>query len=125
MKTARVRVSANFERNLDSIQTFMKENEADFAYEVLLDAVFDRLIPNLQQHPRLGRDFMARAPASAEGELLHTRVRKLLAGGELREYILDDYLVLYLLEGADLSLLAIRHHRQLSFDLAKFWGKNA
>ena len=40
----------------------------------------------------------------------------------LREYILGHYLVLYAQIDANLYLLAIRHHRQLSFDFQAHWG---
>ena len=39
------------------------------------------------------------------------------------EYILDHYLVLYAQIDANLYLLAIRHHRQLSFDFQSHWGR--
>ena len=44
--------------------------------------------------------------------------------GELREYLLDDYMVLYAQFGALIYLLAIRHHRQLSFDFHSLWPIN-
>lgn len=34
----------------------------------------------------------------------------------LREYVMTDYLVLYLQVEATVYLLSIKHHRQLSFD---------
>ena len=40
---------------------------------------------------------------------------------ELREYLLSHYLLLYLVDGEQLTLLSIRHHRQLSFDLQSMW----
>ena len=36
-------------------------------------------------------------------------------GVTVREYIFGEYLLLYALRGQDLYLLAIRHHRELSF----------
>jgi len=41
---------------------------------------------------------------------------------ELREFVLDDYLVLYLLQSRQVIFLSIKHHRQLSFDLRRFWS---
>ena len=40
---------------------------------------------------------------------------------ELREFIVDDYIVLYLLRAGQVVFLFIKHHRQLSFDLMRFW----
>lgn len=122
MRKTRVRITENFERNLEGVRAFLVENEASAAFEGLLDAIFDRLIPNLEQHPRIGRDFMSRSPQSAKGRSLRKRVTALLGrAAELREYILDDYIVLYGIDGAELAVLAIKHHRQLSFDLPRFW----
>lgn len=42
-------------------------------------------------------------------------------GDDLREFIFDDYLILYLIRDPHVVLLSIKHHRQLSFDLNKFW----
>jgi hypothetical protein len=41
----------------------------------------------------------------------------------LREYVLKDYVLLYALIGKAIYLLAIRHHRQLSFDFEGHWGR--
>ncbi len=39
----------------------------------------------------------------------------------IREYIADDYLLLYAVRDSGVFLLSIRHHRQLSFDLRTYW----
>jgi hypothetical protein len=39
----------------------------------------------------------------------------------LREYVTDDYLILYSSGDGDAYLLSIRHQRQLSFDLGAHW----
>ncbi len=46
----------------------------------------------------------------------------LRAGDEVREFTVDDYVVLYLVRGSRLYFLAIKHRRQLSFDLSCHWG---
>ena len=40
---------------------------------------------------------------------------------ELREYVMTHYLLLYAQIKGTTHLLSIRHHRQLSFDLAGHW----
>jgi hypothetical protein len=40
---------------------------------------------------------------------------------ELREYISGDYLILYALSESTVYLLAIKHYRQLSFDIEAHW----
>ena len=36
---------------------------------------------------------------------------------------MDDYLVLYLVHQRRVIFLDMKHHRQLSFNLKRFWGK--
>jgi hypothetical protein len=40
---------------------------------------------------------------------------------DLRECIVDEYLILYLLREKQIVFLSIKRHRQLSFDLKRFW----
>lgn len=119
---ARVRVTANFQANLDSIRDFLLAAGAPAEFERLLGRLFDEIIPNLARFPDLGRDFAARNPQSAEGSVALAALRR-KAGRDtvLREYITDDYLLLYALRSGIVYLLSIRHHRQLSFDLREHW----
>ena len=122
-----VRVTTNFERNLADIERFPTEAEALQAYDVLLDDLLDTVIPNLERFPGIGRPFLAHAARSVESsnamDALRAKLAALTADAEaLREYILDHYLVLYAQVGGNLHLLAIRHHRQLSFDFQSHWG---
>jgi len=118
-----VRMTANFQRNLDDIRTFLEEHDAGPSFGQLLQDLFDRAIPNLESFPDLGIDFLARVPGSRQGKLKLSELRKRL-GREpnLRELIVGDYLVLYAVRGEELYLLAIKHHLQLSFDLQRHWG---
>ena len=106
-----VRVTYNFEKNLVDIRRFLEEQEALPAFHSLLDQLLETLIPNLERFPELGIDFLARMPQSAEG-LAHLEALKHRLGRDirLREYITDDYLVLYALRGNDIYLLSIKHH---------------
>ena len=117
-----VRLTANFERNLESIKTFLEERDATTAFSELLADLFDRIIPNLERFPDIGIDFLARVPQSREGQAHIERLKARL--GEqvrLRECIAGDYLILYAVRGGNLYLLAIKHHLQLSFDLKSHW----
>ena len=119
---ARVRITANFQANLDSIRDFLVEAAAPAEFESLLDRLFDEIIPNLARFPDLGRDFAAPMPQSAEGVASLAALRR-KAGRDttLREYITDDYLLLYAVRAGTVFLLSICHHRQLSFDLRGHW----
>ncbi len=126
---AAVRFTANFEANLANIAAYWAERHATHAYARLLDELGDTVIDNLERHPRIGRDFFARTGDSIE---VRDRVAALLkrrGAVEVREYLSGDYLLLYcLVEAArtakpklTVHLLAIKHHRQLTFDLEGFW----
>jgi len=126
-RRAAVRLTANFERNLADFERFLTEADASPAYEALLDDLLVTLIPNLERFPAIGRPFLAHAARSVETtnalDALRAKLSALTPDPEaLREYILDQYLVLYAQIEANLYLLAIRHHRQLSFDMQSHWG---
>lgn len=123
MTRATVRVTQNFGGNLDQIEKFLHADARAFAD--VLDWVFDVLMPNLERFPKLGVDFLARRTKSAEARTLKRQVLALMTGGDdLREYISGKYLVLYLNRKSTVYLLSIRHHRQLSFDLAAHWAED-
>ena len=118
-----VRITANFQRNLDNIQAFLAEHDAEPAFAELLDRLFDTVIPNLEAFPEMGIDFLVRVPQSREGLLrLEGLKGRLGRSAALRELIVGDYLILYALRNLDVYLLAIKHHLQLSFDLKGHWG---
>ena len=124
-KKAIIKLTANFERNLEGIDTFLSEANAAFAYDNLLDILTETLLPNLENFPALGRRFLQRPVGSVEVSNALARLNKQLQDGELREYLLDDYMVLYAQFGVVIYLLAIKHHRQLSFDLLSLWTKQS
>lgn len=125
-QTLVIKLTANFERNLEDIERFLTEAEAPQAYDVLLDELLDTVIPNLEHFPEMGRQFLSRTPRSVEtSNARDSLCAKLLAltsdPAALREYILADYLLLYAQIGGILYLLAIKHQRQLSFDFESHW----
>lgn len=116
-----IRITGNFERNLDDIQQFLATNDAALAFDTLLDELFGTVLPNLERFPLIGGDFMARQPRAVEGVNLHEALQARLGTAQIREYVHGDYLLLYALFEDKVYLLAIKHHRQLSFDLNAFW----
>ena len=115
-----VKFTANFEANLTLIETFWSENEHPQGFDRLLDELGETVIPNLERFPAMGRPFLARQPESVEAlarlEKLEKRVAKLDGKSELREYVMEEYLVLYAVLKSAIYLLAIKHHKQLWFD---------
>jgi hypothetical protein len=64
---------------------------------------------------------MSRPEKSIETTNALTMLQSKLQDGELREYLLPEYLVLYARYDDSIYLLSIKHHRQLSFDFAGNW----
>lgn len=121
-----VKLTRNFERNLDDIERFLEENEATSAFDLLLDELAETAIPNLESFPKMGRPFLDRPALSVEAmnrvEKLRTQLDCLGSNSDIREYVLSHYLVLYVVTETTVYLLSIRHHRQLSFDFEDlFW----
>ncbi len=122
----RVELAASFLERLESIEAFLVEADAGFAFDDLLAEIRATVIPNLRRFPRIGRRYLANPPQSAEALAL---LAAMPAGAPhaLREYLHGDYLILYLVKDASpkaeatVVLLTIRHHRQLSFDFARLW----
>ena len=123
-----VKLTTNFERNLEGIELFLTEVQAPLAFDGLLDELLETVIPNLGRFPEMGRPFMARQPRSVETTNALATLRAKLSAltpdtDALREYVLKDYLLLYAPIGGAIYLLAIRHQRQLSFDFEGHWGR--
>jgi hypothetical protein len=117
-----VRFTENFAVNLESIHEFLTLRDSNKAFQSVHDRLFEEIVPNLQRSPRMGRDFLERAPASVVVKIRLRALKKRAAGGmEIRELIADDYLILYAIRRTSVFLLAIRHHLQLSFDLQEHW----
>eukprot|EP01030_Chromulinospumella_sphaerica_P004017 gene4017-3929_t len=118
----RVELTASFLERLESIEAFLVEADAGFAFDDLLAELRATVIPNLRRFPRMGRRYLANPPQSTEALAL---LAAMPAGAPdaLREYLHGDYLVLYAAMEAQetVYLLSIRHHRQLSFDFARLW----
>lgn len=122
-----VKLTANFERNLEEIEGFLLKAGAPHAYDALLDELTDTIIPNLEKFPEVGRLFFTHPERSIEVSNSSERLKKQLhatgKSGELREYVFSDYLLLYARFDPAVHLLSIRHHRQLSFDFRGLWKR--
>ena len=118
-----VRFTRNFERNLDEIEAFLTQAEVPDAFDRLLEELSEQVIPMLERHPDIGRDYLARSADSIEAQLKREVVIELLNAlgdsGSIREYVLTHYLILYARLPETIHLLAIRHQRQLAFDLGR------
>lgn len=127
MGLARVRVTANFEANLAAIERYWRSRGTPEALGRLVDEL-EHAVAAFERHPRIGRDFLARATRSLEARDRVAALRGTLGGQEVREVVAGDYLMLYALDPSTrpppVALLAIRHHRELSFDFEGYWQEN-
>lgn len=123
-RKAIVKLTANFERNLEAIAEFLDDADTPQTFDRLLDELSDTMIPNLENFPAMGRPFLERTVCSVEVANAIERLQLKLGDGELREYLFADYLVLYSRFDAVIHLLSIKHHRQLSFDFQSLWPSN-
>ncbi|RXZ38426.1 type II toxin-antitoxin system RelE/ParE family toxin [Oxalobacteraceae bacterium CAVE-383] len=121
-----VKLTTNFERNLDEIEAFLQGAEAPHAFDALLDELSDTVIPNLERFPGIGSSFLERPTRSVETSngivRLTAQLNAIAEGSEVQEYAMTHYLLLYARIKGTVYLLSIRHHRQLSFDLASHWA---
>ena len=122
-----LQLTGNFERNLEELEAFLVEAEAAHAFDALLDELTDTVIPNLESFPGMGRLFLARPARSVEVangiDRLTRQLGTLDKDGELREYVMTHYLVLYARIKGTVYLLSIRHQLQLSFDFQALWPR--
>lgn len=122
-----IKLTANFERNLEEMEAFLLEAQAPQAFDALLDELTDTVIPNLERFPGMGRLFFERPTRSVEASNAIDGLRRQLKGlakdGEIREYVMSHYLLLYARFDSTIYLLSIRHHRQLSFDFQSLWER--
>lgn len=123
---ALVKFTANFERNLKELDAFLVQAQAPHAFDALLDELTDTVIPNLESFPGMGRLFMQRTTRSVEATngmaRLTQQLKAMAKDAELREYVMNHYLLLYARIKGVVYLLSIRHQKQLSFDFETLWS---
>lgn len=121
-----VKLTANFERNLASIDAFLLEAGTPQAFDALLDDLTDTVVPNLERFPVMGRIFLERPVRSVEvangTERLVEQMKAIAGDLALRDYLMEHYVLLYAHTAGAVYLLSIRHHRQLSFDVPALWS---
>ena len=111
----------NFSANLTAIELFLG-SDGGKSYQQFFARFVDVVVPNVCRFPLSGRSFLERSIHSTQAaSLAESLANRLLEGDDIRELIVDDFLILYLVRGGDIVFLAIKHHRQLSYDLKSFW----
>ena len=102
-----VKITANFARNLEENERFLIDADATRFFDALLDELTSTVIPNIERFPKMARNFIDRPARSIEASNGLDTLRKQLGDGELREYVLSDFLLLYAQYGQTAYLLSI------------------
>ncbi len=121
MAAKRPLFTENFSSNLVAIEAFLGVDGASY-FSKFFDRLVDEIVPLACRFPLSGRSFLDRSVHSIQSQGLVERLTgRLQDGDDIRELIVDEFLLLYLVRGDRLVFLSIKHHRQLSYDLKTFW----
>lgn len=105
-----------YEIRLDEAVANLLDHGAELAAQRLLDQAYVTVPALLAQFPHIGRNFLDRNPSTPSVQAAWDQACVLLGNDiELREYVFEDYLVLYAVHGTQIELLTLRHHRQAGF----------
>lgn len=120
-----IKVTGNFDHNLETIRCYFHQYHQIEKYERLLDTLLDKIIPNLQSHPMIGFDLLTQTVNTVEEQRQVSIIKtKLPKNTSIRQYNDKDYIVLYALtitaQSKEISLLSIKHQQQMGFDLRGF-----
>ncbi len=115
-KRCAVRVTANFQANLDAVEAFLEQADAPQAFAAVLDDLAAGVVPNLERFPEMGRPFLERPADSVESRAKIERLESGIGRAVLREYLAGDFLILYAVRDQTVYLLSIKHYRQLTHD---------
>lgn len=114
-----VKLTTTFEANLAEIDAFPGLGSHAGVVDRLLTDLAERVIPNLERWPEMGRLFPDGNPGSIEMSNSLDRIRQQFGVTEIREYVIGEFVMLYAYRGRTVYLLAIKHHRQLSYPLTE------
>ncbi|KND60066.1 hypothetical protein BVER_00064c [Candidatus Burkholderia verschuerenii] len=78
----------------------------------------------LKRFPAIGRRVFNTKPDTVDALLAMEELMGMARnnGDTLREYLFDDYVLLYWLSEDAITFLSIRHTREVSFEFHDLWG---
>lgn len=115
-----IEAAPHFLTTLDEARCFLVEQDAQSAPAryARLQAELLEMVQMLGWSPGCGRHARFAAARSAQARLRLARVQRLAAEAalpDLREFVLQQYVVLYAHSSKRVALLAIKHQRQLTY----------
>lgn len=111
----RVEYARNFTENLVRIGTFL---EGEPRFRQLLESLEVRC-ERLGSLPGLGRLFVAEKRPEAPLAVAVQSLELDFGAVELRELVVGDYLVLYVVSARRVTVLSVRHQREAGYALAE------
>ncbi len=121
MAAKRPLFTENFSSNLADIESFLGADGAGY-FAKFFDRFVEEVVANACRFPLSGRSFLERSIYTTQAEQLAERLKlRLQDDDHIRELIVDDFLILYLVRADRIVFLSIKHHRQLSYDLKTLW----
>ncbi|MEO6080800.1 MAG: type II toxin-antitoxin system RelE/ParE family toxin [Steroidobacteraceae bacterium] len=96
------------------IREFLVGAEALHKYDSLLDDLDHTIIPNLEAFPQIGKQYIGDVQHSTEALMTVARLPR-NARTALRQYIHDEYTILYVLAPDMIHIVTVRHQHELSF----------
>ncbi|AET88549.1 MULTISPECIES: type II toxin-antitoxin system RelE/ParE family toxin [Caballeronia] len=121
-----VRIMGCFDTRLTDIERHYDRTGRLQAFDLLVESLHDRALPLLRRFPAIGRRVLNTNPDTVHALQAYEQVVEATvvasSAPELREYIFDDYVLLYLLTDDTIYLVSIRHSKEVSFDFEYLWG---
>ena len=125
-KRFNVRILGCFDTRLTDIERYCDRTGRLETFGLLVESLHDRALPLLRRFPAIGRRVLNTNPDTVHALLAYEQIvdATVLTSStpELREYIFDDYVLLYLLTDDTIYLVSIRHSKEVSFDFEYLWG---
>ncbi|MBU1363291.1 MAG: type II toxin-antitoxin system RelE/ParE family toxin [Gammaproteobacteria bacterium] len=120
---AKIEATPNFLANLETNHQFFQTQDADTAEArfTKLKADLREMIAVLAWSPAGGRPARFLLAKSAQARLKSEAVQRLAEQAGLpylREYVVGQHIVLYAHAESDVVLLAVKHQRQLAYEVA-------
>lgn len=97
------------------ISRFVLKQEAVQTYDRLLDDLEHVIYPNLRAFPHIGKPYLE-GPVQSTEALMATAKLPRNAAHTLRQYVHDDFVILYTVLPDSIHLISIRHHRESTFN---------
>ncbi|BBU26978.1 hypothetical protein BTHE68_07120 [Burkholderia sp. THE68] len=117
---------SSFAARLSDMERYWVRKDNLDGFVRILQSLEEEVVPLLQRFPALGRRFLNTRPDTVHALLAYEKLadatESASIAAELREYVFDDHVLLYLLADDTIYLVSIRHCKEVSFEFDYLWG---